>query len=168
MVSFKSLDLIFSRHASHDVQLAVTKKEVLICFIGQSNAADSRISCYVNFSTSGCCRILGWWSDHWELDEIHRKNHTIDVMLSSHDFHAWMHACMLSHVQFFVTRWTVAHQAPLSMGFSRQEYWSGLPFTAPGTLLNPGIKHKSPAFPALAGRFFPPEPPRKPMISITT
>ena len=52
----------------------------------------------------------------------------------------------LSHVWLFVTPWTVAHQAPLSMGFSRQEYWSGLPFPSPGYLPNPGIK---PRFPAL-------------------
>ena len=45
----------------------------------------------------------------------------------------------LSHVQLFVTPWTVAHQAPLSMEFSRQEYWSGLPFSPPGDLPNPGI-----------------------------
>ena len=45
-----------------------------------------------------------------------------------------------------VTPWTVAHQAPLSMGLSRQEYWSGLPFSSPGDLLDPGIE---PGFPAL-------------------
>ena len=45
----------------------------------------------------------------------------------------------LSHVQLFVTPWTVAYQAPLSMGFSRQEYWSGLPFPSPGDLPNPDI-----------------------------
>ena len=56
--------------------------------------------------------------------------------------------CVLSHVQLFVTPWTVAHQAPLSMGFSRQEYWSGLPFPSPGDLPDPGIE---PASPALAG-----------------
>ena len=55
---------------------------------------------------------------------------------------------MLSHfspVQLFVTLWTVAHQAPLSMGFSRQEYWSGLPFPSLGNLPNPGIEPGSPA-----------------------
>ena len=46
------------------------------------------------------------------------------------------------------TPWTVAHQAPLSMGFSRQEYWSGLPFPSPGDLPNPGIEPKSPALQA--------------------
>ena len=50
----------------------------------------------------------------------------------------------LSRVWLFVTPWTVAHQAPLSMGFSRQEYWSGLPFPSPGDLPNPGIEPGSP------------------------
>ena len=54
----------------------------------------------------------------------------------------------LSHVQLFVTPWTIACQAPLSTGFSRQEYWSGLPFPSPGELLNPGIKTGSPALQA--------------------
>ena len=49
------------------------------------------------------------------------------------------------------TPWTVAHQAPLSMGFFRQEYWSGLPFPPPGNLPDPGIE---PVSPALAGKFF--------------
>ena len=51
----------------------------------------------------------------------------------------------LSHVQLFETPWTVACQAPLSMEFPRQEYWSGLPFTSPGDLPEPGIKPRSPA-----------------------
>ena len=51
----------------------------------------------------------------------------------------------LSHVRLFATPWTVAHQAPPSMGFSRQEYWSGLPFPSPGDLPNPGMEPRSPA-----------------------
>ena len=51
----------------------------------------------------------------------------------------------LSHVRLFATPWTVARQAPPSMGFSRQEYWSGLPFPSPGDLPDPGIKPRSPA-----------------------
>ena len=51
----------------------------------------------------------------------------------------------LSRVQLFVTPWTVAYQAPPSMGFPRQEYWSGLPFPSPEDLLNPGIEPRSPA-----------------------
>ena len=54
----------------------------------------------------------------------------------------------LSRVQLFATPWTVAHQAPLSMGFSRQEYWSGLPFPSPGGLPDPGIEPRSPALEA--------------------
>ena len=50
----------------------------------------------------------------------------------------------LSCVRLFATLWSVAHQAPLSMGFSRQEYWSGLPFPSPGNLSNPGIESRSP------------------------
>ena len=64
-----------------------------------------------------------------------------------------------NHVRFFMTPWTVARQAPLSMGFSRQEYWSGLPFPFPGDLSNPGIEPMSLMSPVLAGRFFTTAPP---------
>ena len=50
-----------------------------------------------------------------------------------------------SRVRLFLTPWTIAHQAPLSMEFSRQEYWSGLPFPSPGDLSDPGIKPRCPA-----------------------
>ena len=59
-----------------------------------------------------------------------------------------------SHVQFFVNPWTVARQASLSMGFSRQAYWSGLPCPPPGDVPNPGIEPVSLMSPALAGGFF--------------
>ena len=65
--------------------------------------------------------------------------------------------CMLSHfshVRLCATLWTVARQAPTSMGFSRQEYWSGLPLPPPGDLPNPEIKPASLTSPALAGGFF--------------
>ena len=65
----------------------------------------------------------------------------------------------LSRVQLFVTPRTVADQAPPSMGFSRQEYWSGLPFPSPGDLPNPGIK---PGSPALQADALPSKPPGKP------
>ena len=65
----------------------------------------------------------------------------------------------LSRVRLFVTLWTVAYQAPLSMGFSRQEYWSGLPFPSPGDLPNPGIE---PGSPTLEADALISEPPRKP------
>ena len=64
--------------------------------------------------------------------------------------------CVFSHsvVSDSVTPWTVACQAPLSAEFSRQEYWSGVPFPSLGDLPDPGSKPLSLAFPALAGRFF--------------
>ena len=58
-----------------------------------------------------------------------------------------------SHVQLFVTLWTVTLQASLSMGFSRQEYWNGLPFPSPGHLPHPGMQPVSLTSPALAGGF---------------
>ena len=69
---------------------------------------------------------------------------------------------MLSCVQLFATLWTVAHQAPPSMGFSRQEYWSGLPFPSPGDLPNPGIE---PRCPTLLADTLTSEPPGKPSCS---
>ena len=63
-----------------------------------------------------------------------------------------------SHVQLFVTPWTVTSQTPLSMGFSRQEYWSGLPVPSPGDLPDPGIK---PRFPGLQADALTSEPPGK-------
>ena len=61
---------------------------------------------------------------------------------------------MCSVLSDSMTPWTVVHQAPLCMGFSRQEYWGGLPFPPPGDLPNPGIKLESPLSLALAGRSF--------------
>ena len=63
---------------------------------------------------------------------------------------------VVSH--YFATPWTVARQAPLSMEFPRQEYWSGSPFLSPGDLPDPGIEPASPASPALAGGFLTTEP----------
>ena len=85
---------------------------------------------------------------------------------------------MLTHVHLFVTPWTVAHQALLSMEFFRQEYWSGshflvslvaqviknLPAMPPGHRPNPGIKLLTLASPALVGRFFTNVPPGKPGV----
>ena len=68
---------------------------------------------------------------------------------------------LLSRVRLFGTLWTVARHAPLSMGFSGQEYWSGLPFPSPGALPDPGLETGSPAFQAGALTSEPPgKPPR--------
>ena len=68
---------------------------------------------------------------------------------------------MFSHVQLFATPWTVAHQAPPSMEFSRQEYWSGLPFPSPGDVPDPEIKPGSSALQADTSSS---EPPGKPLM----
>ena len=87
--------------------------------------------------------------------------HDVDVRGVILPFH-WLISEMItvlsisrSAVSDSVTSWTVAHQAPLSMGFPRQEYWSGLPFPSPGDPSNPGIK---PASPALQADSLPSEP----------
>ena len=76
-----------------------------------------------------------------------------------HSFNACLRVCVcmlsrFSHVRLFATSWTVALQAPLSVGLSRQEYWSGLPSPPPGDLPDPGIEPVYLLSPALAGRFF--------------
>ena len=70
-----------------------------------------------------------------------------------------LYAQSCSLVGLFEAPWTVAHQAPLAMTFSRKKYWSGLPFPPPGDLPDPGIKPASPVSPILVGRFFTLEPP---------
>ena len=77
----------------------------------------------------------------------------------SQKIHIEVCVCVLSHLSYlllFVTIWAVVHQALLSTGFPRQEYWSGLPLPSPGDLPNQGIEPESPA---LAGGFFTTEPP---------
>ena len=78
----------------------------------------------------------------------------------------YFRACVLNHfscVWLFAILWTVAHQAPLSMGFFRQEYWSGLPCPPPGDLPDPGIEPESPVAPTLQVDFFTAEPRGKPI-----
>ena len=103
------------------------------------------------------------------LVSLYFSHSTMNIALSIFSKNILMYICvcvcvcvyahMLSHFSFirlFSTLWTVAHQDPLSMGFSRQEYWGGLPYPTPGDLPNPGIKPASVPFPTLAGRFFTP------------
>ena len=85
--------------------------------------------------------------------------HSIIYFLLGNSYikHEFPMCCVLSRsspVRHFATLWTVAHQAPLSMGFSRQEYWNGLPCPPPVDLPNPGIEPESLLSPALAGGFF--------------
>ena len=84
---------------------------------------------------------------HKELDTTEQ----VSTRVASHIWRVALHACVLSPVGLCVTLWAVARQAPLSTGFSRQEYWSGLPCPPPGDLLDPSIE---PASSALTGGFF--------------
>ena len=78
-----------------------------------------------------------------------------------------MHACLVAQsCRLSVTPWTVSLQAPLSMGLSRQEYWSGLPFPSPGDLPNPGIEPTSTMSSALADGFYTTDAPEKPLTDL--
>ena len=88
----------------------------------------------------------------WQLSAYHINwgNQAVYITLSIYLVKTTcIYICVLSRVWLFVTPWTVTHQAPLSMGFSWQEYWSGLPSPSPGDLPNSGIKPESPVSPAL-------------------
>ena len=89
-----------------------------------------------------------------------QSNSESQIQLPTTDYSTWLsNACGLRHVRLFATLPPVDHQAPLSMGFRRQEYWRGLPFPSPGDLSDPGIE---PVSPTLADGFFTTEPPGKP------
>ena len=92
---------------------------------------------------------------HWgkkKQKDIYHPGNNVNCYIVWHSFVCC--AKSLQCIQLFVTPWTVAHQAPLSMGFSRKEYWRGLPFPPPGDLPNPGIEPWSLLSPQLAGGFF--------------
>ena len=72
------------------------------------------------------------------------KNYSQQIVNTA-EVEKWSEVKLLSRVRLFATPWTIAYQAPSSMGFSRQEYWSGLPFPSPGDLPYPGIEPRSPA-----------------------
>ena len=95
---------------------------------------------------------------HWVGDVI-LPSHPLSSPSPPKPFKAKLKVKSLSRVRFFATPQTVAYQAPPSMGFSRQEYWSGLPFPSPEDLPNPGIE---PGSPTLQADTLPSEPPGKP------
>ena len=114
------------------------------------------IQCIFRMFTSPCLS-LPFHSVNLQANEFHFR---ISLLLASP--FTWglaMWVKSLSHVRLFATPWTVAHQAPPSMGFSRQEYWSGVPFPPPGGLSDPAIE---PGSPALQTDALLSEPPGKP------
>ena len=88
--------------------------------------------------------IAGRFFTSWATREAQRLSIIIMVIFK----YQLLYACVLGHVLFFGTLWTIAHQASLSIGFSRQEYWNVLPCPSPGDLPDPGIQPASPAAPA--------------------
>ena len=95
-----------------------------------------------------------WKQSTGSIQCLSKPNENFHTNIRNNKKYVSVCPCVLSHVQLVATLWTAALQAPLSMGFSRQEYWSRLPFPAPGELPNPGIEPASLASSALAGRFF--------------
>ena len=98
---------------------------------------------------------LPWWSSGWTSPST--AGVQVQSLMGELRSHTHVHACVLrrfSRVQLFATLRTAACQASLSMGLSRQEYWSGLPCPPPGNLPDPGIEPVSLMSSALAGRFF--------------
>ena len=114
--------------------------------IGEGNGNPLRCSCLENPRDGGA-----WWAAVYGVAQSWTRLKRLSSSSSSS-------LC----VPLLATPWTVACQAPLSIGFFRQEYLSELPFPRPGDLPNPGIEPRFPEFPALAGRFFTTEPPEKP------
>ena len=132
-----------------------TYNGIILCHIKEwiwisSSEVDEPIAYYTEWSNLERTWLNTWWMFHSCFSSF--SKYLIDYVL------------MLSYVWLFVTPWTVAHKVPLSMEFSRQEYWSRLPFLSPGDLPYPGIK---PGSPALQTDSLPTEPLGKPIYLIT-
>ena len=108
--------------------------------------------CILVRDTTISCRLLFLL---WRVPSFHTCDKGSSITIRQ----VGIRVCMLSHVWLFATPWTIAHQAPLSMGFPRQEYWSGLPLPSPGDLPDPGTE---PGSPVLHADSLPSEPPGKP------
>ena len=139
------------RCACQGVQAAMGERGIGVLRIQESGEAGAQFRfTHVTSSHAVCCITVAsdftwkWWAiaSNGFRDQI------------KHQLQQLCYAKPLSRVQLFEVPWTVAHQAPLSMGFSRQEYWSGLPRPPPGDLPDPGTEPVSLKSPALVGGFF--------------
>ena len=124
-------------------------QETWVWFLGQEDSLGKEMATHSS--------VLGW-----EIPWAEEPGRLQFMEQQGNDPLKWSEVELLSRVRLFATPWTVAQQAPPSMEFSRQEYWSGLPFPSPGDLPDPGIKPWSPALQADA---LPSEPPGKPSIT---
>ena len=134
--------------------------------IEKKNLGDMKSSGkYIN-SISVCCRDYITWIGYWLCGRNYGQSIKVETEMNYQRVYKpqylslLLFSCWVMSNSFAAPR-TVARQASLSMGFSRQEYWSKLPFPSPGDLPYPGIKPMSPESPVLAGRFFTTESPGK-------
>ena len=134
----------------------------MIRFLVINEPHEIKLAASPKIALSTCCRGAGRAQSIPEKIKLFLCLFSVSCVIFQKEFSFL--PCVLSrcsHVQLFLTLWSIAHQAPLAMGFSKQEYWSGLPFSPPEALPNPGIEPTSLVSPALAGRFFIIVPPGK-------
>ena len=122
---------------------------VLARWVCPTHLLSSRSSLSSQFTSPEDCQHL-----FGTLEKVHHAQEVVYIDHILRFLYKYTYVCMFSHVRFFVTVQSVAHQALLSTRFSSQEYWSGLPFPIPGDPPDPGIKSASLASPALADGFF--------------
>ena len=126
--------------------------------IGEGNSNPLQCSCLENPRDGA-----SWWAAVYGVTQSWIRLKWLSSSTVKADYKRWLprgwrsEVKSLSRVRLFATPWTVAYQAPPSIGFSRPEYWNGLPFPSPGDLPNPGIK---PVSPALQTDTLPSEKPR--------
>ena len=137
------------------------RKKYILCNLGEIKTEEKKTSGYNQIKEDFHKRRHLRWSFNNEQDLNQGRGCRKLKCLQEPHLYSDMCVCaqLFTSVQFFATPWTVTHQAPLPMGFSRQEYWSGLPLPPPGDLPHPGIEPMSPASPALVGGFFTTEQP---------
>ena len=122
----------------------------LLSCIGEGNGNQLQYSCLKSPRDGGAwCAAV--YRIAWSWTRLKRLSSSNSMHVRGSKFKLYcMCAQLLSRVQLYVTSWTEAHQAALSMEFSRQEYWSGLPFPSPGDLSDPGIEPRSLALQAVS------------------
>ena len=125
---------------------------ITCCLLGEARVPVLCFGGGGTFSSKGELSVLSQ-EEEVNADRLKKKNITVSWLV-------WF-GLVAKLCPTLATPWTIACQAPLSVGFSREEYWSGLPFPLPGYLPNPGVE---PGYPALQAGSLPTEPPGKPLV----